>query len=52
MKSCKGSKFYKITNEEAKNASDLFEKLEGYSADPAAPGQFRDPLYYSLSRAL
>jgi cysteate synthase len=36
MKSCKGSQFYKITNDEAKNASDIFEKLEGYSVDPAA----------------
>ena len=36
MKSCKGSQFYKITNEEAKNAADIFEKLEGYSVDPAA----------------
>ena len=36
MKSCKGSEFYKITNEEAKNAADIFEKLEGYSVDPAA----------------
>ena len=36
MKSCKGSQFYKISNEEAKNASDIFEKLEGYSVDPAA----------------
>lgn len=36
MKSCKGSQFYKITNEEAKNAANIFEKLEGYSVDPAA----------------
>ena len=36
MKSCKGSEFYKISNEEAKNAADIFEKLEGYSVDPAA----------------
>ena len=36
MKSCKGSQFYKISNEEAKNAADIFEKLEGYSVDPAA----------------
>ena len=36
MKSCKGSQFYKITNEEAKNSGEIFEKLEGYSVDPAA----------------
>ena len=36
MKSCKGSQFYKIDNEEAKKASDIFEELEGYSVDPAA----------------
>ena len=36
MKSCKGSQFYKITNDEANKASDLFEKYEGYSVDPAA----------------
>ena len=36
MKSCKRSQFYKITNEEAKNAAEIFEKLEGYSVDPAA----------------